>query len=48
MVRLGKPEREGVGYKNGCILGTIGSIYFKLGQCIHEGMPYHQVALFSW
>ena len=41
MVRLGKPEREGVGYKNGCILGTIGLIYFKFGHSIPEGVPYH-------
>ena len=40
MVRLGKPGR-GVGYKNAYISGTIGPIYFKLGQCMGEGVPYH-------
>ena len=36
MVRLGK---TGGGYKSTYISGTVCLIYFKLGQCIHEGMP---------
>ena len=34
-------EKPGGGYKNGCILGTIGPIYFKLGQDVAKGVPYH-------
>ena len=34
------------GYKNGCILGTIGPINTKFEHSIPEGMPYHQVASF--
>ena len=45
MVRLG---RTGGGYKNVYISGTVSLIYFKLGQCMHEGVPYHSVALFVW
>ena len=44
MVRLGK---TGGGYKSAYISGTIGLIYFKLGQDVGEDVPYHQVALFS-
>ena len=38
MVRLGK---TGGGYKNAYISGTVSLIYFKLGQCIGEVVPYH-------
>ena len=38
MVRLGK---MGEGYKSAYISGTIGLIYFKLGQGVGEGVPYH-------
>ena len=38
MVRLGK---TGGGYKSAYILGTISLIYFKLGQDVGEGVPYH-------
>ena len=38
MVRLGK---TGGRIQNAYILGTIGLIYFKLGQYTGEGMPYH-------
>ena len=37
MVRSRKTGR----YKNGCNLRTIGLIYFKLGQNVDEGVPYH-------
>ena len=47
MVRLGKTG-EGVGYTNGCILGTVSLIYLKFRHSIPEGMPYHEMALFSW
>ena len=43
MVRLGK---TGGGYKSAYISGTIGPIYFKHGQGVGEGVPYHLVALF--
>ena len=38
MVRSAK---QGGGYKNGCISGTITLFYFKLGQDVAEGVPYH-------
>ena len=44
----GQIRKTGGGYKNAYISGTIGLIYFKLGQCIHEGMPYHYMVSFSW
>ena len=34
-------EKQGGGYKNAYISGTVSLIYFKLGQGIHEGVPYH-------
>ena len=45
MVRLGK---TGGGYKNAYISGTVSLIYFKLGQCIGEVVPNHQVASLIW
>ena len=44
MVRLGK---MGEGYKNAYISGTVGLIYFKLGQGVGEGVPYHKLVSFS-
>ena len=38
MVRM---EKTGGGYKSVCISGTIGPIYFKLVQCMGEGVPHH-------
>ena len=38
MVRLGK---TGGGYKSAYISGTVSPIYFKLGQGVGEGVPYH-------
>ena len=40
MVRLEKLGR-GVGYKNVYISGTVSPIYFKLGQCMGEGVLYY-------
>ena len=37
IVRL---EKTG-GYKSAYILGTISPIYFKLGQDVGVGVPYH-------
>ena len=34
------------GYKNDCILGTVGPINTKFGHSIPEGVSYHQVVLF--
>ena len=31
---------RGWGYKNGCILGTVGLINTKFGYSIPEGVPY--------
>ena len=38
MVRSAK---QGGGYKNGCISGTVSPIYFKLGHDVGEGVLYH-------
>ena len=40
-------QHWGWGYKNGCILGTVGLINTKFGHSIPGGVPYHQVASFS-
>ena len=37
---------RGWGYKDGCILGTIGPINTKFGHNIPVGVPYHKVMLF--
>ena len=34
-------EKQGGGHKNAYISGTVGPIYFRLGQGIGEGVPYH-------
>ena len=36
-------QLQGWGYKNGCILGTVGLINTKFGHSIAEGVPYYQV-----
>ena len=38
MVRSAK---QGGGYKNGCNLGTVNLIYFKCGQNVAKGVPWH-------
>ena len=37
----GQIRKNRGGYKNVYISGTIGLTYFKLGQYMHEGVPYH-------
>ena len=39
-------QLQGWGYKNGCILGTIGLINTEFGHSIPEGVPYHQMVSF--
>ena len=45
MVRSAK---QGGGYKNAYVLGTISLIYFKLDQDVGEGVPYHFTPMTSW
>ena len=40
MVRLRK-NRRGVGYKNGCISGTLSLICFRIRHNVAGGVPYH-------
>ena len=39
--RWSDQEKQGGGYKNAYISGTVSQIDFKLGQNVDEGVPYH-------
>ena len=43
--QIGKKQE---GHKNADISGTVSPIYFALGQCIGEDVPYHTITLFLW